>query len=93
MTSLVDFTAWSPWSNLSDGKRYIRNRTCEENDGLTIKKVNSSNCNGSDVEAIGNNTENIFKSINEDQHAISSEAYLGSSEKYMMKLYAKINNR
>lgn len=60
-----DFTDWSPWSNASDGKGYVRNRTCEVYDGITIKKVDSSKCNGSEIEVIGNKTGKILKVNNE----------------------------
>ena len=62
---MADFTDWSSWSNASDGKGYIRNRTCEVYDGITTKKVDSNKCNGSGNEVIGNKTKNLLKANSE----------------------------
>ena len=53
MSSSLEFNVWSGWRN-RNGNGYIRNRTCEKNDGESKVKVNSAKCNGSDFESIGN---------------------------------------
>ena len=49
----IEFDVWSKWRNRYGGG-YIRNRTCEKNDGESTVKVNSVKCNGSDFEIISN---------------------------------------
>ena len=49
----IEFDVWSKWRNRYGGG-YIRNRTCEKNDGESTVKVNSTKCNGSDFEIISN---------------------------------------
>ena len=49
----LEFNVWSGWIN-RNGTGYIRNRTCEKNDGKSKVEVDSAKCNGSDFEIIGN---------------------------------------